>query len=354
MALDHEDPDRVPLDEPEGRFRSDTWNRLRSYFGTKDDEAIERKLGIDFRRAGRGISREFKKEAEVLGTPFDGSYKRLAENLFEDEWGIRYEMTSTKLHWRYAHHPLDEAEYLNGFEFPDLDAPGRFDEAQAAIRENGDDYVIEAHLWGTLFERAWSLRGFEAFITDLHRNSAFASKLLDEIMRYRMEEARRFIELGVDVIQLGDDFGMQTGMIISPFLWRRYFKPRMKMLIDDLIRHSRNDIYVFYHSCGYIEPIIPDLLEIGIDILNPIQPEAMDPVGIKERFGDRLVLHGTISIQRTLPFGSPDDVRNEVVSRIEQCGENGGLVIAPAHSPQPEVPVENLVTLYLSARRIPC
>lgn len=140
--------------------------------------------------------------------------------------------------------------------------------------------------------------------------------------------------------------------MIPPHIWRKYFKPRMKIIIDTLKSYSRNSIYIFYHSDGYIEPIIPDLIEIGVQILNPIQPECMNLAEIKRRYGDRLVLHGTISVQRTIPFGTVEDVRKEVISRIEECGRNGGLVIAPAHTPQPDMPIENIVAVYETTQKI--
>jgi len=126
----------------------------------------------------------------------------------------------------------------------------------------------------------------------------------------------------------------------------------MKIIIDTLKSYSHNSIYIFYHSDGYIEPIIQDLIEIGVQILNPIQPECMDPAEIKRKYGDRLVLHGTISVQRTIPFGTVEDVRKEVISRIKECGRNGGLVIAPAHTPQPDMSIENIVTVYETTQKI--
>lgn len=142
---------------------------------------------------------------------------------------------------------------------------------------------------------------------------------------------------------------MQKSMIMAPEIWRKYFKPRLKMLIDES-RKDNKSIYWFFHSDGYIEPVIPDLVEIGFDIINPIQPESMDPVEIKKKYGDKITLHGTISLQKTLPFGTVTDVREEVLSRVEKCGYNGGLVLAPANVVTPDVPIENILTLYQTAR----
>lgn len=351
-AFEYETPNRTPLDEPEGRFRIDTYKKLEKYFNTFYREAILNFLGIDFRHVERGISNSFKKKAKYIDIPFDNYVKIISENLFEDEWGIRYEFTSSKLHWRYAYHPLSNEDLLDSYEFPDLDAPGRFDEAIKIIKEKKNKYVIGAHLWGSLFEIAWSLRGFQKLMMDLYKNEIFINKLLDKLLKYRVEEAKRFIDLGIDIVQLGDDIGMQTGMVISPAIWRKYFKERMKILINEIKKHSRNKVYIFYHSDGNIEPIINELIEIGVQILNPIQPECMDPTRIKEKYGDKIILHGTISIQRTLPFGTINDVKEEVNKRIKECGFNGGLVLAPSHSPQPEVPIENLVAMYKEAKKI--
>ncbi len=351
-AFEYKIPDRTPLDEPEGRFRIDTYRKLEKYFNAFDHEVILDFLGIDFRHVERGISDSFKKKAKFIEIPFNNYVKIIDENLFEDEWGIRYEITSDKLHWRYVYHPLSNEDFLDNYEFPDLDAPGRFDEAIKIIKEKKEEYVIGAHLWGSLFEIAWALRGFQRFIIDLYKNEIFVNKLLDKLLKYRIEEAKRFIDLGIDIMQLGDDIGMQTGMIIPLFIWRKYFKERMKILIDEIKKHSRNEVYIFYHSDGNIEPIINELIEIGVQILNPIQPECMDPAKIKEKYGDKIILHGTISIQKTLPFGKIKDVKEEVIKRIKECGYNGGLVLAPSHSPQPEVPIENLVAMYKEAQKI--
>jgi len=340
------------LDESSGFFRTDLWDRLYRYFSTTDREAILRRLGIDFRRIWVEPTTAFKESAQWVGVPMDGYFKILPNGTYEDEWGIRYELTSDRLHWRYIYHPLATAESPNEIELPSLDAPGRFDAAVKTVKAMREEYVIEAFPFVTLYETGWALRGFNRFNLDLIQNSAFIEKLLDKLLKLILEMVARFVEAGADVIQLGDDFGMQTSMLVSPTLWRRFFKPRMKIVVDGIKKRSHNSAYVFYHSCGYIEPIIPELIEVGVEILNPIQPEAMNPAKIKDQYGDKVALHGTISIQKTLPFGTPEDVRNEVLERIETCGQGGGLVIAPAHTPQPEVTARNLVALYETAQNL--
>lgn len=349
-TLEHKNPDRVPLDAL--WVRLDTWAALKRYLETDDDDVVRERLGLDFRFVTTDPSKKFMEEARLLYP--HGCYKPLSGGLFEDEWGIKYEPTKSGLHWRYVYHPLEQVEDPDEYDFPQVDAPGRFDEAARVVRCEGSEFIIEANLAQTLYEWAWALRGFKQFCRDLFGNHRFVNKLLDRLLKFRMECGRRFIELGVDIIQLGDDVGMQTGMMISPSLWRRFFKPRMKALIGDLMKRSHKRVHIFYHSDGNIEPIIPELIELGIGILNPIQPEAMDPAKIKRMYGDKLVLHGTISVQRTLPLGTAEDVKQEVFSRIRTCGQNGGLIIAPAHTPQPPpyTSVHNVVAIFDTARAV--
>jgi uroporphyrinogen-III decarboxylase len=142
------------------------------------------------------------------------------------------------------------------------------------------------------------------------------------------------------MVWLGDDVGMQNAMLISPKMWRRFLKPRMANFIAEL-KAINPDVKVAYHSDGQIYPIIPDLIEIGLDVLNPIQPASMDPARLKKEYGDKLCFWGTIDEQHTLPFGSADDVRTEVIERLNTIGRDGGLILGPTHSIQLDTPLEN-------------
>jgi len=179
----------------------------------------------------------------------------------------------------------------------------------------------------------------------LYTRIDYVIKVLDSLQRIRLEQAKLLCEAGVDVVYDGDDVGMQRGMMISPKLWRHLLKPYYKELVDLCHRYS---VFFNFHSDGWIEPIIPDLVEIGIDILNPIQPECMDPIKLKQIYGDKLCFDGTIGVQSTLPFGSVEDVAREVLLRIEYLGPTG-LIIGPTHSIQPDTPIENILILYKAA-----
>jgi uroporphyrinogen-III decarboxylase len=153
------------------------------------------------------------------------------------------------------------------------------------------------------------------------------------------------------MLWLGDDVGTQTGLLVSPETWRRFLKPRMAKFIET-VRGINKNITIAYHSDGNILPIVPELIEIGIDVLNPIQPACMDPAEIKQKFGKELCFWGSIDEQHTLPFGSPEDVRNEVNLRLETIGKDGGLIIGPTHHVQLDTPLENLFALTEAVKNV--
>jgi uroporphyrinogen decarboxylase len=173
----------------------------------------------------------------------------------------------------------------------------------------------------------------------------FVLKVMDIIKEQRILQARAFAEAGADILRVGDDIGSQKSMLMSPDCWRTHLKPRLKEVIN-AGREINPDIIVNYHSDGFVLPVIEDLIEVGVDILNPIQPECMEPKEIKNKFGDRLTLLGTIGTQTVLPFGTTEEVREYVYTRMEECKSGGGFIIAPSHGIRPEVPFENIIAFY--------
>ncbi len=199
------------------------------------------------------------------------------------------------------------------------------------------------------FRWGWELRGMEEFFCDIASQSRELTNLLDRLEEYHIELARRYGQAGVDMLNLWGDLAMQTTTFLDPALWRRHFKPRTARVIETARKHGVR--YVYLHSDGNLMPILDDLVEVGVNVIDPVQPECMDPAVIRERFPG-LVLHGTISSQRTLPFGSVEDVEREVRDRIERCGRRNGLVLGPNNVVQFDVPLENLFCLYDTARRV--
>jgi uroporphyrinogen-III decarboxylase len=179
-----------------------------------------------------------------------------------------------------------------------------------------------------------------------------ADHLLDIPYQYHLTAAKKLVEMGVDMIWTGDDIGAQKEMMISPRMWRKYLKPRMVNFISEL-KAVNPDIKIAYHSDGNIMRVIPDLIEIGVDVLNPIQPASMDPAQIKREFGNQLCFWGSIDEQHTLPFGSAADVEAEVRHRLETIGRDGGLILAPTHHVQLDTPLENFWAMVNTITRTP-
>jgi uroporphyrinogen-III decarboxylase len=175
---------------------------------------------------------------------------------------------------------------------------------------------------------------------DMAMDPDLANHILDIPFHYHLTAAKKLVELGVDMIWTGDDMGTQHKMMISPRMWRKYFKPRMATFISELKAINPN-VKVAYHTDGNVEPIIPELIEIGLDVLNPVQPASMEPAKIKKQYSGLLSFWGTIDEQQTLPFGSPEDVANEVRKRLGTVGYDGGLILAPTHHIQLDTPLEN-------------
>jgi len=249
------------------------------------------------------------------------------EGIQYDIWGIGWDRILTEgFHIRY--HPLIESEDLREYVFPVPDEK-LLSTILTVDPEEKINYFILFDQGFTLFEKSWLIRGYENVLTDFYYREKEINYLLDGITEFNIEMAKKVIKTGnIDGVYTGDDFGTQRGLVMSPETWRKFFRERYRKLWEV---YKAEDIPVFHHSCGNLEGIIPDLIEIGMDVLSPIQPEAMDPVLLSERFGKQLTFFGGISTQKALPFGSPEDVRREIIDRIKVLGKHNGYIISPSH-----------------------
>jgi uroporphyrinogen decarboxylase len=204
---------------------------------------------------------------------------------------------------------------------------------------------------GSIYEWSWWLRGMERFMIDLVTDPAMAEAVIQKIAAHTARLALASARAGIDVLCFYDDVGMQTGMQISPQLWRRFIKPAWQRVLDCL-RAESPEVRFFLHSCGRITPIVGDLVELGFHILHPIQPECMDFAEIHRELGARTLLAATISSQRTFPFGSPEEVRREVRRLAEIVGPSRRAILMPSNVIQPETPWENVVAFAEEARAI--
>jgi uroporphyrinogen decarboxylase len=247
---------------------------------------------------------------------------------------------------------LEDASSLKAiqdFPVPDIDAPYRYEGFKAAVEAiQARGYAVRGRA-GSLFEWAWNVRGFETLFSDIADRPEMAECLLDRRTETLCRAARMQVEAGVDVLGIHDDVAMQTGPMMSLATWRIWFKPRWARVLAEA-RTVRPDILVWYHSDGNAAAFVPDLIEIGVNVLNPIQPECMNGADIKRQYGDRLAFWGGLGTQTTLPFGTPSDVRAEVKRLVSTLGAGGGLLLEPTHQVQPDVPWENILAYVEAAR----
>ncbi len=342
MALAHQEPDRCPM---------------QISFTPEFAARLEQELKLDKSKShnphGSGntykLERALEQDLLLVSVGWANSYYQpgyAEKDFYYDEWGIKWKVAEYKTRFgkgKYTEitgHPLADDEAVDSYQSPDPERTELYREAERVLADYQEEYYIVGVTVTTIFECAWALRGMEQLFMDFIENPELAGKILDIPYHYHLTAARKLAEMGVDMIWLGDDMGGQSSMLISPALWRKFFKPRMARFIAE-IKKIKPDIKVAYHSDGVINPIIPDLIEIGLDVLNPVQPAAMDPAELKREYGDRLCFWGTIDEQQTLPFGTPEDVRNEVLDRINTVGKNGGLILGPTHHVQLDTPLEN-------------
>ena len=341
-ALNHQEPDRVPRT---ASFTPEFADRLRTHLNLQGDlfnphggieHELELKIGNDILLTCQG---------------FANSYYQSLEKEYIDEWGIEWRIVEydTKFgrgkYTEINRHPLSEDESLKTYIPPDSKSEKRYELSKKLIEEYGKEYPIVGVIHCTIFETAWALRGFAKLMIDLILNEDLANKILDIPYEYHLYAGKKLAELGVDIIWTGDDVGGQNNMLMAPEMWRKYFKPRMAKLFGEL-KKINPGLKIAYHSDGYINPILDDLVEIGLDILNPVQPKSMDPYLLKKRYGKNLSFFGTIDIQETLPFGTKEDIENEVKERIRNLAPGGGFIIAPTHHVQIDTSLENFYTFW--------
>jgi len=377
-AMAHDEPDRVPWDlwaAPE------VMARLREHLGLEDDEAVLRHFDVDLR--------------SIRGPSYAGQAMRtFPDGTVEDLWGVRRQVVTVEeggFRWSYKHvveHPLADARTVADVEnypgWPDPEAwdfSGVADEcrrfAEYAVVNRGDRLDRTAQLKPAMY-----LRGTEQILVDLATHEAVAEAIFQHIYEYFMAYNRRVFESAsgggtgappptgggsserggapvppphasagnaIDIFMMGDDFGTQTGPIVSPAMWRRFFKRRFRDFID--LAH-RFGIRVMHHTCGSVRALIPHFIDCGLDILQSLQPQAagMDLGELKREFGREICFHGSVDIQGALPHGAPDDVRAEVKERMAAGKPGGGFIISTAHNILPDTPTENILALFEAYR----
>ncbi len=337
-AIRHEEPDRVPI---EIGLTPDISRRVKERVGRSGIE-LTRFLGCD-----------------VLGSPFDswdyyGGTSSEDGATYVDTWGITRIWISQPGGGSYTEvlqPPLAEATTrdLDQYAWPDLTKHPSMARVGPFVKQYGSEFFIQGY-GASIFEGAFNLIGYERFLRDLVADRPFIDHLLDIITEIQAAAIAKEASYGVDTVYFMDDPSGQRGMLLSPSLWREVFKPRYAYMIQRA-REVNSDVIVSNHNCGDLRAIIPDWLDLGLQMLNPVQPRAMDPAQLKRLYGDRLCFVGAVDEQQVLPFGSPEDVVAEVRRRLEQLAPGGGYIIGPSHAIQADTPVENVLALSEAAQR---
>jgi uroporphyrinogen decarboxylase len=263
--------------------------------------------------------------------------------LLQDLFGARWAM-----HKRPAHleQPPLKLPSLEGFVFPDIAAcflPDWEAQVQAFVEAHPDRFIVACPGFG-IFERTWVLRGFENMLVDVIAEPVFYDSLVTAITDHQLALLDRMLAAPIDGILFSDDWGYQDGVLIGAARWRRFIKPNLKRLYDRV--HQAGKI-ALNHVCGSVREIMPDIIEIGLDVLESVQPEAagMNPYELKAEYGEAITFWGGLGSQSTIPHGTPSEIKREVKRLVSEMGAGGGYILAPAKGVQPETPVENMAAL---------
>jgi uroporphyrinogen decarboxylase len=367
-ALNHEVPDRVPIDL--GGFQTGihqkAYGELLVHLGIPDEitildpvqqlakpcEDVLQRFNVDIRYVCSHSPDSFKGGIE------QNTRQGKTWHDLKDEFGVVWSMPDDqRLYMDISHHPLADAtiEDIEDYPFPDGGDPTRFTgvRQQALKLREETPYATSTGIGGVVYEICWYMRGLQRWFMDMLENIDFCEALLDQTLKFWMAYYSGFMaEVGdiIDIVMIGDDLAGQDGPLFSPDFYRKFVKPRHKKLIEHI--RSLTSAKIWYHTCGACTEYIPDLIDNGVDILNPVQigAAAMDPQNLKDAFGKEIVFWGGgIDAQHVLPFASPDEVKKHVRKNIEIFKSGGGYVFNSVHNIQAGVPAENIIAMYDAA-----
>jgi len=319
-ALDRRKPDRVPFDA----LRHEQVQELIAQMDLPE-EARQWYAEGDFRYVRFAGNRDAKM--------FEPYLPDLPEDASVNDWGVgRVALKSVEgFHAGYRlHHPLaqvDSVAALEAYPFPDYAAPWRYERvADDARRSREDDFVVIGQMSQTILETAYEMRGIDRLMMDFYERPEYVETLFEKIAERRRFQAKIYAESGCDVLRIGDDIATQTGLLVSPQMYRQWIEPHHAKVIE-IARSVKPDIHVLYHSDGKLTPLLPDLIEIGVTAVNPCQPECMDPAEVKSEFGRHLTLWGCTAVQSNFAHGDRASVLDEIRTRMRTVAPGGGFVV---------------------------
>ena len=274
-----------------------------------------------------------------------GFFEEIGDDCVRDVFGVVWDRSVDKDIGVVKGCVLPEPS-LRGYEFPNPRDPRFFAEIPDKLARYGDRWRV-FQLGFSLYERAWTMRGLETLLLDFYDHRTFVHELLNTIADYNLAQISEAMRYDIDAVYFGDDWGQQHGLQMSPATWREFIYPVLKRMYGFCHAHGK---YVMIHSCGDVDELFDDLIAAGVNCFNPFQPEVMDVFGLMERYRGRLAFLGGLSTQRTLPFGTPEDVRREA-NRLLEAGRAGGYIFAPAHAVEGDVPLENMLAFIEAAQQ---
>ena len=365
-ALRHQEPDRVPFDlagTVTSGIHRDAYANLLKHLGYVDKKVTVGEIHQQLAVVEEDMLQRFEVDFRpVYGKLPSGWLPEFTEDenytMFIDQWGIGWRMPKDNgLYYDLMSHPfanMTSPDEVRKYHLPDPEDPARLagvkEEAKKLQEKTGASLTLAGVSAGFMEMATW-LRGYEKFFMDLAGNHAMASAILDKTVELKIKYWKKALnDFGslIDAAIEADDFASQFGLIISPETYRKFIKPRQKELFE-AIKESSPSTFIFFHSCGAVYEIIPDLIEVGVEALNPVQVSAanMDSKKLKKEFGDVLTFWGgAVDTQRVLNMGTPQQVRDEVKRRIDDLAPGGGFIFTPVHNVQPDVPPENFMAMW--------
>lgn len=345
-------PDRVPLQFDLCRSLTDAFGEklgIPIHYTTSYFEDVTYRISANELRTAMGS------DCVVVG----GSLPRGYEHPVTDEGYIINEfgmvMRQGPIYMEVVDAPLKHATTVQDVldhPYPDAYAEGRMDDAKKYVERYKDDYFIVGDVEVGLFEFSWHHVGMEKFMIDMAMGEDYVFALIDRVQEFNLGIAKQLLELGVDALWFGDDFGAQNGMLISPAMWRNIFKPRYREMWEE-VRALDADVIIAYHTDGAVSPILGDLADIGMQVFNPVQPNVPghDPQELKSAFGDRFAFWGAIDQQYLLPNGTAEEIEADVAEKIRILGAGGGYMCSPAHIIQSDVSMDNVETFIAAVKK---
>lgn len=336
-------PDRVPLQFDLSRALTEKFSvkyGLPAQFTTSYFEDVTYRISANDLRVAMGS------DCVVVGASLPRGYQHPVDpnGYVINEFGMV--MREGPIYMEVVQHPMagfTSAKQVEDFQFPDPLFAGRYDDAEHYIQKYRQDYFIIGDMELTMFDMMQQLVGTEKLLVDMAQGAEYLEPLMEKCKDFALAVGKRLIELGVDGVWAGDDFGAQNGMLISPRMWRRYFKERYRQVYSAL-KAANPAVIVMQHCDGAVAPILGDWIEVGLQVFNPVQPNVPghEPEDLKNNFGDQMSFWGAIDQQQLLPFGTTDQIEADVRSKIEVLGRGGGYMASPAHIIQSDTPMENV------------